>query len=256
MNNHPIVSQEEWLDARRALLAKEKAQMIANDELARQRRELPWVQITKPYIFDTPTGKASLTDLFDGRSQLFLYHFMFGPDWEEGCTGCSFLCDHVDGARQHFEHHDLTFVAVSRGPIDKLEAYRKRMDWKFRWVSAEHTDFNYDFHVSFPPDRVKDGKITYNFTTQDYSPDSEELPGFSIFYKDAEGQIFHTYSSFSRGGEALLGAYQFIDQTPKGRMENVNGNLMDWVKRHDRYENDGRAADKECCACNSTAKAA
>lgn len=256
MNNHPIVSQEEWLEARRALLTKEKAQMSANDELARQRRELPWVQITKPYLFYTPTGKASLADLFDGRSQLFLYHFMFGPDWEEGCPGCSFLCDHVDGARQHFEHHDLSFVAVSRGPIDKLEAYRKRMDWKFRWVSAEHTDFNYDFHISFPPERVKDGKITYNFTTQDYSPDSEELPGFSVFYKDAEGQIFHTYSSFSRGGEALLGAYQFIDQTPKGRMESVNGNLMDWVRRHDRYENDGRAADKECCGCSSTAKAA
>ncbi len=256
MNNHPIVSQEEWLEARRALLTKEKAQMSANDELARQRRELPWVQITKPYLFYTPTGKASLADLFDGRSQLFLYHFMFGPDWEEGCPGCSFLCDHVDGARQHFEHHDLSFVAVSRGPIDKLEAYRKRMDWKFRWVSAEHTDFNYDFHISFPPERVQDGKITYNFTTQDYSPDSEELPGFSVFYKDAEGQIFHTYSSFSRGGEALLGAYQFIDQTPKGRMESVNGNLMDWVRRHDRYENDGRAADKECCGCNSTAKAA
>ncbi|MDB6004441.1 MAG: thioredoxin [Prosthecobacter sp.] len=255
MTTHPIVSQEEWIEARRALLAKEKAHMDANDELARQRRELPWVQITKPYLFDIPTGQVSLADLFDGRSQLFLYHFMFGPDWEEGCTGCSFLCDHVDGARQHFEHHDLSFVAVSRGPIAKLEEYRQRMGWQFRWVSAEHTDFNQDFHVSFPPESVKDGKITYNFTTQDYSADSEELPGFSVFYKDAEGQIFHTYSSFSRGGEALLGAYQFIDQTPLGRMEKVNGNLMDWVKRHDRYENDGRS-EKECCGCNSTAKAA
>jgi predicted dithiol-disulfide oxidoreductase (DUF899 family) len=256
MTTHRIVSHEEWLEARRVLLNQEKAQMTANDELTRQRRELPWVKITKPYVFDTPTGKASLDELFDGRSQLFLYHFMFGPDWEEGCTGCSFLCDHVDGARQHFEHHDLSFAAVSRGPIDKLETYRKRMGWKFRWVSAEHADFNYDFHVSFPPEQVKDGKITYNFTTQDYSPDSAELPGFSVFFKDTDGQIYHTYSCFSRGGEALLGAYQFIDQTPKGRMENMNGNLMDWVKRHDRYENDGRVSDQECCGCNSTAKAA
>lgn len=256
MKDHPIVSPEEWQEARRALLAKEKAQMEASDEVARLRRELPWVKITKSYVFDKPTGQATLADLFDGRSQLFLYHFMFGPAWEEGCTGCSFLCDHVDGARQHFEHHDLSFVAVSRGPIEKLETYRKRMGWKFRWVSAAHSDFNQDFHVSFPPESVKDGKITYNFTTQDYSPDCEELPGFSVFYKDAEGQIYHTYSSFSRGGEALLGAYQFIDQTPKGRMENVNGNLMDWVKRHDRYENDGRATGKECCGCSATPKAA
>jgi len=254
MNPHPIVSKEEWLEARCALLAKEKAHMDASDEVARLRRELPWVKITKPYVFDTPNGQASLADLFDGRSQLFLYHFMFGPAWEEGCTGCSFLCDHVDGARQHFEHHDLSFVAVSRGPIDKLEAYRKRMGWKFRWVSAAHTDFNQDFHVSFPPESVKDGKITYNFTTQDYSADSEELPGFSVFFKDEDGQVYHTYSSFSRGGEALLGTYQFIDQTPKGRMENVNGNLMDWVKRHDRYENDGRSTGKESCGCGSTSK--
>jgi len=255
MTANPIVSREEWLEARRALLVTEKAHMEANDELARQRRALPWVEITKPYVFDTPTGTVSLADLFDGRSQLFVYHFMFGPDWEEGCTGCSFLCDHVDGARQHFEHHDLSFVAVSRGPIDKLEDYRKRMGWKFRWVSAAHTDFNYDFQVSFPPDRVKDGKIIYNFTPQDYSPDSEELPGFSVFCKDAEGKIFHTYSSFSRGGETLLGAYQFIDQTPKGRMENINGNLMDWVKRHDRYDDDGRTTAKACCGCHSNAKA-
>lgn len=251
MNAHPIVSQDEWLEARRALLAKEKAHMEANDELARLRHELPWVKITKPYLFDTPAGQATLSDLFDGRSQLFLYHFMFGPDWEEGCTGCSFLCDHVDGARQHFEHHDLTFVAVSRAPLEKLEAYRRRMGWGFRWVSSTHTDFNYDFHVSFPPERVTNGRITYNFTEQDYNPECQELPGFSVFFKDDSGQIFHTYSSFSRGGEALLGAYQFIDQTPKGRMENVNGNLMDWVKRHDRYDNDGRTTAKPCCGCST-----
>ncbi len=253
MKTNSIVSQEEWLDARRALLAKEKAHFHANDELARQRRELPWVKITKPYVFQTPDGDVSLADLFDGRSQLFVYHFMFGPDWEEGCTGCSFLCDHVDGARQHFEHHDLSFVAVSRAAVDKLEAYRQRMGWKFRWVSSGQTDFNYDFHVSFPPERVKDGKITANYETRDYAPDEEEQPGFSVFFKDEDGEIYHTYSSYSRGGEALLGAYQFIDATPRGRYETINGNLMDWVKRHDRYENDGRNHPAStCCGCGTT----
>ncbi len=250
--SHPIASQEEWLAARRALLVKEKEHLRAGDELARQRRELPWVKITKSYVFDGPNGQVSLADLFDGRSQLFVYHFMFGPDWDEGCTGCSFLCDHVDGARQHFEHHDLSFVAVSRGPLEKLEAYRKRMGWKFRWVSSGNTDFNEDFHVSFPPERVKDGKINYNFETTDADPECDEFPGFSLFHQAADGQIYHTYSSYSRGGEVMVGAYQFIDQTPFGRQENgENGNLMDWVKRHDRYENDGRQT-ASCCGCSSS----
>lgn len=254
MKTHPVVSPEEWLQARRELLAKEKAHLEANDNLVRQRQELPWVRVTKPYVFDTPQGQLSLADLFDGRSQLFVYHFMFGPDWEEGCTGCSFLCDHVDGARQHFEHHDLSFVAVSRAPVEKLEGYRKRMGWKFLWVSSGSTDFNYDYHVSFPPERVKDGRITANFGTRDYTPDEEEQPGFSVFYKDEDGQIYHTYSSYSRGGEVLLGAYNFIDATPKGRMENDGGNLMDWVKRHDRYETDGRSPS--CCGCSTKETAA
>ncbi len=256
MKPHSIVSQEEWQTAAKALLAKEKEHSRAGDEIARQRRELPWVKITKNYVFDSTEGKVSLADLFDGRSQLFVYHFMFGPDWDEGCTGCSFLCDHVDGARQHFEHHDLTFVAVSRGPLQKLQEYKKRMGWEFRWVSSGNTDFNYDFNVSFPPERVKNGKITYNLETMDAGEDTEELPGMSIFYKDEDGQIYHTYSSFGRGGEALLGAYSFIDMTPKGREENKNGNLMDWVKRHDRYEDDGRHTAKPCCGCNSESKAA
>lgn len=256
MKNHPIVSQEEWLEARRALLAKEKAHMQANDELTRQRQELPWVKVTKPYVFDTTDGQASLADLFDGRSQLFVYHFMFGPDWEEGCPGCSFLCDHVDGARQHFEHRDLSFVAVSRGPLEKLQAYRKRMGWKFRWVSSGNTDFNYDFSASFPPERVKDGKIFANFEMRDYTPDEEEQPGFSVFYKDEDGQTYHTYSSYSRGGEVLLGAYHFIDTTPIGR--NENGNIMGWMKRHDQYENDGRdqPTSSSCCGCGTESKTA
>ncbi|GEP45309.1 DUF899 domain-containing protein [Brevifollis gellanilyticus] len=256
MKPHSVVSQEEWQNAAKALLAKEKEHSRKGDEIARQRRELPWVKITQNYVFESTEGKVSLADLFDGRSQLFVYHFMFGPDWEEGCTGCSFLCDHVDGARQHFEHHDLSFVAVSRGPLEKLQEYRKRMGWKFRWVSSANTDFNYDFNVSFPAERVKDGKITYNLETIDAGEDTEELPGMSIFYKDENGEVYHTYSSFGRGGEAILGAYSFIDMTPKGRQENKNGNLMDWVKRHDRYEDDGRHAAKSCCGCNSESKAA
>jgi len=230
-----VVAQQEWLEARRSLLAAEKAHMKAADELAEMRRALPWVRITKPYAFDGPDGAMSLADLFDGRSQLFVYHFMLGPDWEEGCTGCSFLCDHVDGARQHFEHNDLSFVAVSRGPVEKLEAYRKRMGWKFRWVSSARSDFNYDFNVSFPPERIVDGKIFYNFEPADAEID--ELPGFSVFYKADDGQIYHTYSGYSRAGEAFLGAYAFLDVAPKGRNENgPNFNLMDWVKRHDCYE--------------------
>lgn len=258
MKAHSIVSREEWLTARRALLAKEKAHTHATEELTKQRLELPWVKITKAYEFDSLDGPMSLADLFDGRSQLFVYHFMFGPDWDEGCPGCSFLCDHVDGARQHFEHNDLSFVAVSRGPLAKLEAYRERMGWKFRWVSSGRTDFNYDFDVSFPPERVVNGKITYNFATADAEID--ELPGMSVFYKNDAGEIFHTYSSYSRGGEPLLGAYHFLDRAPKGRNENgPNHNLGDWVHRHDSYPDDGRTVkggrrkDKETHACECVA---
>ncbi len=256
MKPHSIASHEGWLEARLALLAQEKAHTRAGEEIARQRRALPWVKITKDYVFDSTEGKVSLADLFDGRSQLFVYHFMFGPEWDEGCTGCSYLCDHVDAARQHFEHNDLSFVAVSRGPLAKLQEYRQRMGWKFRWVSSASSDFNFDFHTSFPPERVKDGKITYNFGTIDAIPDLDELSGSSVFCKDEDGQIYHTYSAYSRGDESLLGAYNFIDMAPKGRNENKEGNLMDWVKRHDRYEDDGRHAAKPCCGCNSGSKAA
>lgn len=257
MTSHAVVSREEWLKARRTLLEKEKAHTRANDELSRQRRELPWVKITKAYEFEGPEGVVSLADLFDGRGQLMVYHFMFGPDWEEGCPGCSFLCDHVDAARQHFEHNNLSFVAVSRGPLAKLEGYRKRMGWDFRWVSSARTDFNYDFHVSFPPERVTDGKITYNFESIDAGEDMEELPGYSLFLKDEDGEIYHTYSSYSRGGEVLLGAYNFLDAAPLGRNENGPGrNLGDWVKRHDRYDDDGRLPKSPCCGCSSAGAAA
>jgi len=236
--NHEVVSREQWLAARRALLAEEKAWTRERDRLAERRRALPWVRIDKDYVFDGPEGPVRLADLFDGRSQLIVYHFMFGPDWSEGCTGCSLLCDQVDGPRRHFEHNDVSFVAVSRAPIDRLEAYRRRMGWSFRWVSSLASDFNFDFDVSFPEPARKDG-IVYNFERQP-DPGIDELSGNSVFYRDEAGTIFHTFSGFGRGDEPLLAVYGWLDMVPKGRNETMRGNLMDWVKRHDRYPDDGR----------------
>lgn len=230
MSHHQVVSKEEWLAAGRTLLEKEKAWTRERDRLAEQRRALPWVRVDKEYTFACTTGPVTLAELFADRSQLIVYHFMFGPDWEQGCTGCSLLCDHVDGARQHFEHNDVSFVAVSRAPIDKLEAYRRRMGWAFRWISSEDTDFNFDFGVSF----VGASNESYNFKPR-ASHDAGEAPGASVFVKDDDGTIYHTYSSYGRGGEIVLGVYSWLDMVPKGRNEKKNGNLMDWVKRHDEY---------------------
>ena len=234
MEPHRIATREEWLAARKALLAKEKAFTRMRDALAEERRALPWVRIDKTYVFEGPDGKVSLADLFDGRSQLVVYHFMFGPDWEEGCVGCSFLADHVDAARQHFERNDLSFVAVSRAPFAKLDAFRRRMGWRFEWVSSAKSDFNFDFNVSFAPERKVDGKVFYNFAMID-DPGTEELSGTSVFFKEATGEIFHTYSHCARGGELQLGAYSYLDLAPKGRNEHVRGNMGDWVRHHDRY---------------------
>jgi predicted dithiol-disulfide oxidoreductase (DUF899 family) len=196
-------------------------------------------------------GPVTLAELFDGRSQLVVYHFMFGPEWTEGCPGCSLLCDQVDGARQHFEHKDVSFVAVSRGPSDKLQNYRRRMGWQFRWVSSADSDFNFDYHVSFPKDSREEG-IYYNFQKQPH-PGSEEQPGVSVFYRDHEGSIYHTYSTYGRGGEMFLPVYSWLDIVPKGRDEKAQGNLGEWVKRHDRYEDDGRTrpADVKAAGCCS-----
>ncbi len=240
MSRHEIVSQEQWLAARRALLAEEKAWTRERDRLAARRRALPWVRVEKTYVFEGVGGPVSLVDLFDGRSQLVVYHFMFGPDWEEGCPGCSLLADQVDGARQHFEHNDVSWVAVSRAPIGKLEAYRKRMGWTFRWVSSSGNDFNFDYRVSFPAGTREQG-VDYNFR-RIADPEIEELPGVSVFHKDDDGTIFHTYSSYSRGGEMFLPVYAWLDIVPKGRNEGEGGNLMRWVKRHDQYPDDGRSA--------------
>ena len=238
MTEHEVVSKEHWIKARRALLAEEKAWTRERDRLAEKRRALPWVKVEKNYVFEGADGRVSLDELFDGRSQLVVYHFMFGPEWEEGCTGCSLLSDQVDGARQHFEHDDVSFVAVSRGRIEKLQAYRQRMGWQFRWVSSGASDFNFDYHVSFPKES-REGGVFYNFEKRP-DPEIDELPGVSVFYKDADGTIYHTYSTYGRGGEMFLTVYGWLDVVPRGRNETKNGNLSDWVRRHDRYEDDGR----------------
>jgi predicted dithiol-disulfide oxidoreductase (DUF899 family) len=232
---HKIVSRDEWIAARKAHLAREKELTRQRDQLSAERRALPWVKVEKEYVFDTAAGKKTLAELFDGRSQLVVQHFMFGPDWEAGCVGCSFVADHIDAANQHLKHHDVMFVAISRAPLARLEAYKKRMGWHFPWVSSEGSDFNYDFHVSFKKADLAAGKIDYNYEMTESS--MEDLPGKSVFYKDEAGNIFHTYSSFGRGNEEILGTYVLLDVTPKGRNETgPNHNLTDWVKRHDEYE--------------------
>jgi predicted dithiol-disulfide oxidoreductase (DUF899 family) len=231
--NHKTGTREQWLAARKQLLVKEKELTRARDALAAERQALPWVKIEKNYVFDSTKGKVSLADLFENRSQLMIYHFMFGPDWKEGCPGCSFISDHVDAARQHFEHNDLSFAAVSRATVEQIEAYKKRMGWTFRWVSSQHGDFNYDFHVSFHKKDLEAGPVEYNFEQQKGT--MEELHGESMFYKDADGTIYHTYSSYARAGEELVGAYRFLDLAPLGRNEGPDGNMGKWMRRHDQY---------------------
>ena len=240
MTHNRIVTREDWLVARKAHLAKEKELTRLRDQLSTERRELPWVQIDKPYVFDGPNGKETLADLFDGRSQLIIKHFMLGPGWTEGCVGCSFEVDHIEGALVHLEHHDVTYVAVSRAPLPEIEAFKRRMGWRFKWVSSYGSDFNYDFHVSFTQDEIACGEAYYNYDMRPIAID--ELSGRSVFYKDATGTVFHTYSSYARGGENFLGTYHFLDITPKGRNETINGNLTDWVRHHDRYGAGGSVA--------------
>lgn len=231
---HPIVSQAEWLAARRELLAKEREFTHLRDELSRQRRALPWVKVEKDYEFDTPTGKRSLADLFQGRSQLIVYHFMFGPGWAEGCKSCSYLADHFDGMTIHLAHRDVTFMAISRAPLAEIEAFKKRMGWRFPWASAFATDFNSDYHVSFSAEERAKGKVTYNYA--EINAPIEELPGLSVFFRDSDGQIYHTYSTYSRGLDILIGTYNFLDHAPKGRDEDGLAHSMAWVRHHDKYE--------------------
>ena len=233
-----VVSRAEWLAARQRLLAKEKAFTRMRDELNAERHALPWVKLDKTYVFDTLDGPQTLGDLFAGRSQLVGKHFMFGPDWTEGCVGCSFEIDQVGGALVHLEHHDVSYVVVSRAPLEKLEAFRQRMGWRIKWVSSYGNDFNYDFHVSFRPEELAKGEAYYNYAVRPIGID--EMSGRSVFYRDAKGDIFHTYSSFARGGELNLVSYAVLDVTPKGRNETINGNLTDWVRHHDRYDTGDR----------------
>ena len=243
MQPHRIVSADEWTRERKAFLAKEKEFTRARDRLSAERRALPWVKVDKAYVFDTPQGKKTLPELFDGRSQLIVYHFMLGPGWEEGCQSCSYLADHFDGATIHLAQRDVTFLAVSRAPLAKIEAFKRRMSWKFPWVSSSGNDFNFDFHVSFKEDEV--GKnVEYNYERQEI--DSDEMPGASVFYKDETGAVFHTYSAYARGLDILVGAYNFLDLTPKGRDEDALPWTMAWVRHHDKYE--GAKPSHCCCA--------
>jgi predicted dithiol-disulfide oxidoreductase (DUF899 family) len=231
---HPrIVSETEWLVARKDLLAREKELTRLRDELSRHRRELPWVRVEKEYLFDGPKGRETLADLFAGRSQLIVYHFMLGPGWEAGCKSCSYLADHFDGANWHLPQRDVTFVVVSRAPLIEIEPYQKRMGWRFKWVSSQPGGFNFDYHVSATAeDRSKD-TMYYNYRTDELM--SDELPGLSVFFRDEKGEIFHTYSTYARGLDLLIGTYNFLDLVPKGRDENSDM-TMDWVRRHDEYE--------------------
>ena len=240
---HPIiVSRAEWLEARKELLKKEKDLTRQRDALSAERRKLPWVRVEKQYVFDTAGGKETLADLFEGRSQMIVYHFMFGPEWQEGCPSCSFVMDHADGALIHLAQRDVTLLAVSRAPLPKIEAFKKRMGWRFKWVSSHQNDFNGDFHVSFTKDEMSKGKVDYNYDMGKFP--SEEAPGISVFYKDGGGDIFHTYSTYARGTEVVVNTYNYLDLAPKGRDEDALAFTMSWVRHHDRYS-DGYLADPE-----------
>ncbi len=233
MQNNKVVSGDEWLAARQELLAKEKEFTRLRDELSRERQALPWEKVEKEYSFDGPNGTETLSDLFDGRSQLIVYHFMFDPEWDEGCKSCSLLGDHYDPSIIHLEQRDVTMVTVSRAPLAKLEAFKRRMGWNFKWVSSFESDFNWDFNVSFTSEQVDEKRMYYNYR-QGFFP-STEGPGISVFFKDEEGDIFHTYSSFARGLDMFLGVYHLLDIVPRGRDEQDLPYGMLWVRHHDKY---------------------
>jgi predicted dithiol-disulfide oxidoreductase (DUF899 family) len=231
--NREVVSENEWLVARRDLLTREKEFTRQRDALSTARRHLPMVKIEKDYIFEGAKGKQTLAEIFDGRSQLIVYHFMLGPGWGEGCKSCSYLADHFDGANRHLPHRDVTFAAISRAPFPEIQAYQKRMGWRFKWLSSYGTDFNFDYHVSFTAEDEKKNKAHYNYADGEYIND--EMPGLSVFYKDEKDDVFHTYSTYARGLDILVGAYNFLDLVPRGRDEDHLDFTMEWVRRHDQY---------------------
>jgi predicted dithiol-disulfide oxidoreductase (DUF899 family) len=228
-----IVSRAEWLAARKELLLKEKSYVREGDALAAERRRLPWVRVEQDYVFESPSGQESLADLFEGRSQLIVQHFMLGPGWKEGCPSCSFMADHIGPELPHLAHRDVTFVAVSRAPLAEIEAFRSRMGWSFKWVSSFGTQFNYDYGVSFTPEQLAQGKVPYNYGLAKFS--GEEGPGLSAFYQDA-GEVFHTYSTYGRGCETMMGTYRLLDLVAKGRDEAGLPYTMAWLRHHDRYD--------------------
>jgi predicted dithiol-disulfide oxidoreductase (DUF899 family) len=242
MPSNPVVSQEEWFAAHKAHLAREKELTRLRDAIAAERRKLPWLKIRKDYVFETENGPKKLADLFDGKSQLIVYHFMQAPGDSYRCHGCAFLADHIDGAEQHLRHHDVSLVVVARAPLSELLPYKKRMGWKFEWVSSFASDFNFDMQVSFTDRQIAEGDTTYNF--EKLALRSRDLPGASVFYRNEKGDIFLTHMVRARGGDALIGAYHYLDLTPKGRNENGSG-MMSWVRLHDEYE--GGAAAHDCC---------
>ncbi len=234
LKDHQIVTKEEWIDARKELLKKEKDFTILRDQLSKQRRDLPWIEVNKEYVFEGPDGEQTLSELFDGRSQLIIYHFMFGPDWDAGCPSCSFWADNFNEIILHLNQRDVTMIAVSRAPYNKLESYKKRMGWNFKWVSSYNSDFNFDYHVSFTQEELNNNKAYYNYIEQDTH--SQEKEGVSIFFKDKKGRIFYTYSTFERGIDILNTAYNYLDLVPKGRDETDHAFRQFWVRRHDEYK--------------------
>jgi predicted dithiol-disulfide oxidoreductase (DUF899 family) len=247
--SHPVVSRDRWIAERKTLLAREKELTRLRDEVARERRALPWVRVEKNYVFDTPEGKRTLAELFEGRRQLLVQHFMFAPGWEQGCKSCSFMADHIDGAKVHLAQRDVTMLVVSRAPLADIQRFRERMGWQFKWVSSNGNDFNGDFNVSFTPEERAQGEVYYNFHMTPFP--HEEAPGVSAFYKDDAGDVFHAYSTYGRGVEVMMGTYNLLDLTPKGRDENP-GEGMKWLRHHDRYEPEPVAkaapAAGSCCA--------
>ena len=233
MARHPVVPHEEWVSARKTLLEREKAFTRERDELSRLRRALPWEKVGKAYVFDGPDGEETLADLFGPRGQLIVYHFMFGPDWDEGCKSCSFLADHYAPAVVHLAQRDVTLVTVSRAPLAKIEAFRQRMGWRFKWVSSLRSDFNRDYQVTFAPEDVAAGKVGYNYTETAFP--MNEGPGLSVFCKDDAGEVFHTWSTYARGLDMFIGAYHLLDVVPRGRDEEGLPFSMEWIRHHDRY---------------------
>lgn len=244
-HHHPVVSQERWLAERKALLARERELTHLYDQVARERRALPWVRVDKLYMFDSAAGPCTLAQLFGGRGQLLVQHFMFGPGWEQGCPSCSYMADHADGMTVHLAQRDTAFVAVSRAPLADILRFKQRMGWRFDWVSSNGNDFNFDFGVSFTPDEQARNEVSYNYARQPF--ECEEMPGISAFCKDEAGTVFHTYSTYRRGVEAMMGTYRLLDLTAQGRGEREDApNKMEWVRHHDRYAPAPGAAAR-CC---------